>query len=145
MPFLVGLTEEERRRLPMIRVQNKIFVDEAVRQVLDNPDMVPDYFESTEMVKDLVLHDDLLALERRLKSLYYKVVHTRMLAGSEAFQAALAFYRMAKAAYGSGVPGSLAIVESLRDRFSAMGPVSAEQEAEGSGPAIDSESEASEA
>ena len=51
----------------MIRRSNKLFVDEAARQAMDNR--------------------DLLHFERMIRQLYFKVVHTRMLPGSEAIAA----------------------------------------------------------
>jgi hypothetical protein len=40
-----------------------------------------------------------------------------MLAGNEAYHAALAFYNYAKVAAGQDVPGAKAVYASLRERF----------------------------
>lgn len=117
MPYLVGLTDEERRTLPMIRRNNKLFVDEAVRLVRANQDYLPPYFDSNEMVRDLELHDKMLGVERLLAQLYEQVVHTRMLAGNEAYRQALLFYQLSKSAAASGVSGSQSVVDSLGERF----------------------------
>lgn len=117
MPFLLGLTENERRQLPMIRKSNKLFVDEAVRLVGDNQTLLPGYINPLEMGKDLSLHDQLLEIERMLEQLLEKVRHTRMLAGSEAYVAALLFYEMAKSAAARGIAGSDTVAKRLGERF----------------------------
>lgn len=121
MPFLLGLTEHERRQLPMIRKSNKLFVDEAVRLVKENQTLFPGYINPLEIEKDLTLHDQLLEIERMLEQLLEKVRHTRMLAGSEAYVAALLFYEMAKAAAARGVPGSDTVAKRLGERFTRHG------------------------
>ena len=122
MPFLVGLNDEERRRMPMIRRENKLFVEEAVRALEQNQTLLPGYMNPLEMGRDLRLHDDLLEVELQLGQLFERVRHTRMLAGAEAFQAALVFYKMAKAAAEAGVPGTHVVVDKLRERFKGQGP-----------------------
>jgi len=117
MPFLLGLNEAERRRLPMIRRENKLFVEEAVRALEQNQRLLPGYMNPLEMGKDLKLHEQLLEIELQIGQLFEQVRHTRMLAGSEAYQAALVFYKMAKAASVAGVPGTHVVVEKLRERF----------------------------
>ena len=80
-------------------------------------DLLPSYFNADELAQDLAFHDDLLHFERRIRQLYFKVVHTRMLAGSEAYCGSLLFYHSSKAAAANGVPGSQLIAKRLAERF----------------------------
>jgi len=49
--------------------------------------------------------------------LYNKVRDTQMLAGSEAYSSSLMIYRMFKSAADTGVPGTQAIYNGLKERF----------------------------
>ncbi len=117
MPFLVGLTERERRRLPKIRRDNRLFVEEAVQALDENQTWLPGYVNPLEIRKDFQLYNRLKQVELILGQLYEWVVHTRILAGSESYQGCLLFYRMAKQAAQSGVPGAQHVVTMLRERF----------------------------
>ncbi len=117
MPFLIGLTEQERRYLPKIRRQNRLFVEEAVQALDENQTWMPGYVNPLEIRKDFALYNQLRKVEMALGQLYEQVVHTRILAGSESYQGSLLFYRMAKQAANSGVPGAQIIVDMLAERF----------------------------
>ena len=101
----------------MIRRSNKLFVDEAVRLMEDNRDFLPGYFDPVELEKDLNLHNGLQKIEERVGQLYERIVHTRMLAGSEAYYGSLLFYHSSKSAAANGVPGSQLIAKRLSERF----------------------------
>lgn len=121
MPFLVGLTVEERVALPKINVSNKAFTEDAINAVANNAGILPAYINATTMQNDYQLFiqlDELLGLMRQLVE---KAEDTQMLAGSEAFVAALSSYKLFGAAADAGLVGADAIVDSLRQRFIAPG------------------------
>ncbi len=132
LPFLIGLTDQERMVLPKINRSNKLFVDDALQAMRSNAFLMPMYIDQTELEKDLVLFEQLSEIEQLLTRLLTKVSHTRTLAGSEAFAASLMFYRMAKAAAQSGLPGAEAVADRLGRRFVRTG-AAAQTESDGSG------------
>lgn len=121
MPFLIGLTVEERIAIPKINVSNKAFTEDAINAVANNAGILPAYINATTMQNDYQLFiqlDELLGLMRQLVE---KAEDTQMLAGSEAFVAALSSYKLFGAAAEAGLTGADAIVDSLRQRFIAPG------------------------
>ena len=120
MPFLIGLTDYERRRLPKIRRSNRLFVEEAIQALDENQTWMPGYINPLEIRRDYALYNQLRKVEMIVGQFYERIIHTRILAGSEAFQGCLLFYRMAKEAAASGVPGAQVIVDMLSERFDSL-------------------------
>ncbi len=117
MPFLIGLTVEERIALPKINISNKAFTEDAINAVVNNAGILPAYINAATMQNDYQLFvqlDELLGLMRQLVE---KAEDTQMLAGSEAYVAALSSYKLFGAAAEAGLLGADAIVDSLRQRF----------------------------
>lgn len=117
MPFLTGLTVEERIGIPKINVSNKVFVEDAINAGVNNASMLPSYMALPPMQTDLQLFnqlEELLVLSRQLTE---KLEDTQMLAGSEAFISGLAIYRLFGAAAEAGVPGADTIYDALKQRF----------------------------
>ncbi|UPT71098.1 MAG: hypothetical protein M0D53_01380 [Flavobacterium sp. JAD_PAG50586_2] len=121
MPFLIGLTKEERIALPKINVNNKAFTEDAINAVANNAGILPAYISASGMQNDYQLFvqlDELLGLMRQLVE---KTEDTQMLAGSEAFVGSLSSYKLFGAAADAGVVGADAIVDLLRQRFLSSG------------------------
>ena len=139
LPFLIGLTDEERSNLPKINRENKLFVDDALLGLRENAHLVPAYLDVVEVEKDVQLFEQLSELEQLILLLLTKLSHTRILAGSEAFQACLSFYRSAKDAARTGYPGAEAVSDRLGRRFKLrrnLNSPAIDMEAEGDGPVI---------
>ncbi len=136
MPWLIGLTDDERKKMPKIRRDNRLFVEEAVQALDENQTWMPGYVNPLEIRKDFALYNQLRKVEMIVGQLYERIVHTRILAGSESYQGSLLFYRMAKQAAASGVPGAQIIVEMLGERFEGQGPgtVTSTEDEDDSGP-----------
>ena len=117
MPFLIGLNAEQRQRLPKIAAGNLNFVQDARSAMADNPEMLPGYMTIDNLSTDLSLYKQLDPLVQLAKQTYEKLRDTQMLAGSEAYVAALAFYRMVEAAAKAGLPGADAVYDQLKERF----------------------------
>ncbi len=121
LPFLIGLTPTERRTLPKINVSNKVFVEDCLNAIRNNPDLLPAYLQSDEMKKD---YDGFIALdelEKMAQQLFQKIADTRMLMGSEAYVSGLTAYRLFEAAAKAGIPGAGPTHQALRQRFSQPG------------------------
>lgn len=121
MPFLIGLTAEERKVLPKINRQNKLFVDDSLQACNNNTSLLPNYISVAEMQKDYDLYRSLEQVLQPLAQLYEKVRDTQTLAGSEAYSSALMIYKMFQMAAGVGMPGMDTIVAQLSERFAGQG------------------------
>ncbi|MBS2097077.1 hypothetical protein [Carboxylicivirga linearis] len=121
MPFLQGLSADDRKRLPKMDSRNKDFVVDAVNAIKSDTNILPAYIKPDEMTKDLELYEALEEILVPLTYLYDKVRDTQMLAGSEAYSTSLLVYNMAKTAGKAGVPGAQSIYNQLKERFSRNG------------------------
>ncbi|TRX40761.1 hypothetical protein [Flavobacterium restrictum] len=117
LPFLIGLTIDERSSLPKMNVNNKAFVEDAINAGINNVALIPSYLSVPPMQNDNILFNQLDELEGIANQLCERIQDTRILAGSEAYVSALALYRLFGAAADAGVPGADAIVDHLKERF----------------------------
>jgi hypothetical protein len=116
LPFLIDLVAEERTALPKMGDKTRAFVDKAFEVASTNPDFLPRSFDVEEMRKDLELYQDLNRIRMSLLQLQDMIDDTCMLAGSEAYTAALTVYNSAKT-NGMNNKGMEPIVQELRERF----------------------------
>jgi hypothetical protein len=121
LPFLIGLTVEERSTLPAIDVNNKVFTEDAINAGINNSAMLPAFLSVSSMQTDMMVFDQLDELIFVMKQILEKLEDTQLLAGSEAYTTALMLYKLFGAAADSGIPGADAIVTQLRARFAAQG------------------------
>ena len=127
MPFLVGLTVQERMSLPKINVVNKAFAEDAINAVVNNAGSVPSYLSPVQMQNDLLLFTQLDELTTLLRQVLEKAEDTQILAGSEAYIGALTGYKLFGAAADAGVAGADTIYAALRQRFQSVPPPAAKQ------------------
>ena len=118
LPFLIGLTTDERIALPAINVNNKAFTEDAINAAANNTALIPSYVNVPNMQNDLSLFTQLDEIILLVKQLLERLEDTQMLAGSEAYTSALAVYRLISDA---GVPGADAINAQLKARFAGQG------------------------
>ncbi|MFA9189816.1 hypothetical protein AAGV28_00405 [Flavobacterium sp. FZUC8N2.13] len=121
LPFLIGLTKEERIALPAIDVNNKAFAEDAISAGLNNASLIPAYVSVATMQNDMALFNQLDEIAGIVNQLLEKIEDTKLLAGSEAYVSALTLYRLFGAAAEAGVPGSDTIVAQLKTRFAGQG------------------------
>jgi hypothetical protein len=79
--------------------------------------MVPGYLDIPEAIKDYALAADLKELSRELATLTQAVEDNMMIAGAEAYDAALIFHGAVKGANRTNTPGSKVIYDDLVARF----------------------------
>ncbi|AXT55394.1 hypothetical protein D1815_06345 [Aquimarina sp. AD1] len=127
LPFLTGLTKDERRTLPKINRSNKIFVEDTLDSMRQNGDILPNFINVEEVDKDYALYNELKVLALELAELSEKVNDTRILAGSEAYSTSLLAYKMFGVAASSGVAGAEALHSRLKERF-ANSPSTTEED-----------------
>lgn len=121
LPFLLGLTNAERKALPKIDVNNKVFVEDALTAINNNGGILPTYINAVEIGKDLELFEQLDELVQLVGQLYDKLKDTQMLAGSEAYVSSLVAYKLFASAADAGLPGAESIYNQLKQRFTVSG------------------------
>ncbi|WP_299256389.1 hypothetical protein [uncultured Aquimarina sp.] len=117
-PFLQALTAAERSGL--FKMGNKSLPTvQKVKSYSDtNPEFMPSYMDKDEFLKDETVVSQLTPIANILEQLFSDVDDTRLLAGSEALQAALLYYGQVKEANKKGVTSAKPIYEDLKQRFS---------------------------
>lgn len=115
--LLFNLTPGERQSLRIMGDKTLAFTQKSLEYAEDNPALVPTYLEVQEAKKDFVLSRDLYTILQRVNVLQRAIEDAMMVAGSEAYDAALIFYNSVKGASRVNVPGTAAIYVDLQQRF----------------------------
>ncbi|MDR1325101.1 MAG: hypothetical protein LBK00_03595 [Treponema sp.] len=119
--YLLALTPAERRELPKMGEKTISFVEKAFDFARQNPTLVPPYLNVDAFGADFSDAHGLWALLNSVRQLEEGIDDTEMVAGSEAYQAALVFYQSVKAAAAQDIPGAKAVYEELKTRFPQTG------------------------
>jgi len=115
--LLFNLTATERQSLRIMGDKSIAFVQKALEYAENNPALLPPYLSLAEAQKDFALTHDLYGILQQINTLQRAVEDTMMVAGSEAYDAALIFYNSVKGASRVNVPGSEAVYNDLQQRF----------------------------
>jgi hypothetical protein len=116
-PYLLALTPAERRELPKMGEKTIGFVKKAFDFARQNPNLLPAYCSADDFGIDFGVAHRLWTLLNTIQQLEQGVDDTEMLVGSEAYQAALVFYKSVKLAAAQDVPGAKAVYEKLKTHF----------------------------
>ena len=116
-PYLLALTPGERQGMPKMGDKTIGFVEKAHDFAQQNPALVPPYLEITAFNTDFTDAHGLWTLHNMVLQLEEGIADTEIAAGSEAYQAALVFYKSVKMAAAQDVPGARAVFEELKTRF----------------------------
>jgi hypothetical protein len=116
-PYIVALTPSERHELPKMGEKTISFVEKAYDFARQNPNLVPPYLDMSAFGTDFEDAHGLWTLVNSIRQLEENAGDTEMTAGSEAYQAALVFYKSVKMAAAQDVPGAKAVYEELKTRF----------------------------
>ncbi len=117
--LIFNLTGQDRKELYKLGDKSQAFVEKSLEYASTNPTLVPTYLDLPEGRKDLKLFQDLSTILKQVSTLQRAVEDTMMVAGSEAYDAALVFYASVRGASRVNVPGSEAIFEDLQKRYIA--------------------------
>ncbi len=120
-PHMVALTNEERRQMPKMSDKSVPFVEKALQYAKKYPELVPAFIDMSEMGIDVRAVETLNDLHQDAHRICGNLDDTRMLAGSEAYVAALAFYNSVKMGTKMNVPAAKQVYEDLKKRFEAQG------------------------
>jgi hypothetical protein len=116
-PYLLALTPAERHELPKMGEKTIGFVEKAYDFAQKNPNLVPPYLDLGAFGVDFGDAHGLWTLLNTVQQLEQSVDDTEMISGSEAYQAALVFYKSVKMAVAQDIPGAKAVYEELKTRF----------------------------
>jgi hypothetical protein len=117
-PYLASLTKEERESLPKMADKTLAFVTKVVEYVKSNPKYIlTDFMDAAELKKDYDLYQDVLPLLALVNQVGKSFQDTTMLAGHEAYVAALPYYKNVKIYSDNGDATARAIYDDLKKRF----------------------------
>jgi hypothetical protein len=117
LPYVTALTPTERQALSKMGEKSLSFVEKAHEYATQNPNFVPAYLNMSDFDIDLADARNLWSALLASQQLHENIDDTSMVAGSEAYQAALMFYNSVKEAAHYDAPGAKAIYEELKKRF----------------------------
>ncbi|BAZ00952.1 hypothetical protein NIES37_49500 [Tolypothrix tenuis PCC 7101] len=119
LPFLITLSNEERRRLLKMGDKSLAFVNNSVTAAQSNRDILPASFDVEELVRDYQLATALTELLTSIRQLNEQVDDTLLAVGSEAMTSSLTVYDYVKTA-AKKTPGLKTVAEQLGERFKAI-------------------------
>ena len=96
MPFLLGYSPEERRRLQRLGPRRESFARLAVETAAQNPDLIPASVGLPELERDLVLHETMTSVRTQLQQILQQVEDTQQAAGWDLYNGSLEIYRALK-------------------------------------------------
>lgn len=115
MPFLIGLSREDRLKLSKIGNRTRPFVVDAIAIAVANPGIVPRSVDVATLDSRVTTFDNLLEVERALSQLLEKVTETRTQLGSDLYAVARSVYAVIKSP--ATVPGLNDQKDKLAKRF----------------------------
>jgi hypothetical protein len=130
MPHLKNLSPEERRNILKLGDKAVPFVEKARDWVKENPQLMPPYGDVEELEKDLKAMKLLDRLLRSIRPIFNGIEDTLLLAGSEAYAEALAYYSYFKAAAKAKVDNAEEAYYDLRAWFPGGSTKATEEEEE---------------
>ena len=117
LPHLKTLSPEDRMEMPKMGNKTISFVQKTVEHCEANPELVPNFMDVAELATDLRSVEALRVLYQPLLRVTEGISDTIILAGSEAFSAALMFYNSIKYAKKSKIQKAEGIYKDLAARF----------------------------
>lgn len=119
LPFLIGLSNSEKRKLNKMGDKSLAFVDRALSIAKQNPDMLPGNFDLEEFERDVNLYHAMTPVHIAISKLNELIEGTKMAVGSDAYSSALEVYAFAKMT--KGVSGLEDLQNTLGNRFRSSG------------------------
>jgi hypothetical protein len=130
MPHLKNLSPEERRNILKLGDKAVPFVEKARDWIKENPQLKPPYADVEELEKDLKAMKLMDRLLRAIGFIYNRLDDTYLVAGSEAYAEALAYYSFFKTAARSKVDNAQEAYEDLKSWFPGGSQKATEEEEE---------------
>ena len=121
LPYLLELTNDEKESMAKMGDKTVAFVTKATEHAEAHDKLVPVFVDVAELRKDLQAIETLRPFYNSLSHLVKGLEDTIMVAGSEAYLAALAFYQSTKVGAKMNVSGAQEIYNDLQPRFPGRG------------------------
>jgi hypothetical protein len=115
LPFLVGLSTQQRRQISKMGRKAQTFSVRALDMAVQHKDVMPRHLNIEEARRDIALFEALNPILQAVNHLRELLEDTQMLAGSEAYAAARLAYNSAKVS-GKNL-GLDDIIEDLSQQF----------------------------
>jgi len=116
-PYTVNLKPEERRDILKLGDKSLAFGEKAFDYAKANPMLVPPYLDMGMFENDMKDVTGLRVLLATAQQLSMMIDDTMMVAGSEAYTAALVFYNAVKVAANQNISGAKPIYNELQERY----------------------------
>ncbi|MGD8781239.1 MAG: hypothetical protein PVH88_20025 [Ignavibacteria bacterium] len=116
-PYLIALSAEERMQLPKMSYRTLPFAQKVMDYLDTNPEFASPFMNKEAFKIDMKSIEDLTAIFNPLNQILTNLDDTILLAGSEAYVAALSYYNSVKLASKMDIPDSKTIYEDLKTRF----------------------------
>ena len=120
-PYLTSLTPAQRQDLLKMGDKTLAFVQKSREYARLNPSFVPAFVDMAEFESDAEALDGLAPVHQLLEALALDTDSTLMLAGSNAYAAALVLYNNIKFLARNNQPGAQAAYDDLSQRFPGNG------------------------
>jgi len=115
--FNVVITKEEIKSIPKVADRRIPFVEKSTGYTDSNPEFLPPHYNAVEFKRDFKAYMDLREMVRPLRQILSKMEYSMMVSGSEAYEAALQYYKSVRYHASIGTPGAQAIYDDLRQLF----------------------------
>jgi hypothetical protein len=116
-PYATTRTPTERRDMLVLGQKSLGFVERTHELAGQNPQFLPAFIELEDFDIDVADARGLWVISNLAQQFFDAVSDTILVAGSEAYKAALLFYSAVKIAAAQNVPGAKAIFDDLKPRF----------------------------
>ncbi len=120
-PYLTPLTPEQRQAMLKMADKTVAFVQKTLDYAQANASFVPGFLDLAEFEADAAALAALAPLHQLLESLALDTDSTMMMAGSDAYAAALVLYNNIKFLAKNNQPGAQAAYDDLSQRFPGNG------------------------
>lgn len=115
--FETEISKDELKSLSQIADGRLPFVEKSADYAVSDSEHLPAIVDVAEFQKDLKTYKDLRELVRPLRQILGNLETSMAVAGSEAWSAARAYYKMVQLNAKMGVPGAQAVYDDLKILF----------------------------
>ena len=121
VPYLVNIGPDEKRALAKMGSKSVDFVSKTLTYASTNPQFKPAFVDIDSFSSDVTAFGVLRSLQQPVSQLADMLDDSLAITGSDAMNAALAYYQSVKTASKLNVPGAATIIDDLSTRFAGQG------------------------
>ena len=122
VPHLVNIGPDEKRALAKMGSKSVDFVSKTLTYANTNPQFKPAFVDIDSFSRDVTAFGVLRSLQQPVSQLADMLDDSLAITGSDAMNAALAYYQSVKTANKLNMPGAATITDDLSTRFAGQGP-----------------------